>query len=443
MVSGVNIALPTIGEELGAGAILLTWLSTAYTLATGVFLMPFGKLADIRGRVRVFAAGTLIYTLFSALSALMSSAEALLAARVLQGIGAAMIFATSAAILTAIYPAHERGKVLGINVAAVYSGLSLGPFLGGAMVEAWGWRSVFWINVPLGLVTLGLTAGGTRNDRAESPEDSFDLSGALIYGLAVVALMLGFSRLPAWEGAALIAAGLAAGATFLVRQGRVSSPLLELRLFRGNRMFTFSSLAVLIDYAATASVGFLLSLYLQYIQGLSPREAGLVLVAQPVMQAVFSPLAGRLSDRVETRVVATGGMLLTVSGLTMLTFVGEDTRLGYVIACLLLLGVGFGFFSSPNTSAIMGAVERRFLGVASGVVGTMRVFGQMLSMGTAMILFALHMGQEEVTPALHGTFVSSVRQAFMISAGLCCVAVVISIARGKNNRAGEGSEAGR
>ncbi len=442
MISGVNVALPMISAEFGAGAILLSWLSTSYTLASAVFLLPFGKLADIYGRKRVFLAGTCLYTVASLLCALVNSTSMLITTRVIQGIGAGMVFATSTAILTSVYPASERGKVLGINVAAVYLGMSVGPFLGGVMVEAWGWRSVFLANVPLGIVTVALTTARMRGEWVGSPGEAFDLAGSTIYGVSVVALMLGFSQLPAVWGAGLIVAGAAAGAAFLARQVRIEHPVLDLRLFRGNRVFILSSLAALANYAATASVAFLLSLYLQYIKALTPREAGIVLIAQPVVQTVFSPLAGRLSDRMEARVVASTGMAFTAIGLTMLTFLGEGSSLIYVVACLLVLGFGFGLFSSPNTSAIMGAVERRYYGVASSLVGTMRVFGQMLSMGTAMILFALYIGQAQITPEYYGRFLLSARTSFGIAAVLCALGILASLARGRARVAEEAEAAG-
>lgn len=431
MISGINIALPMIGAEFGASAILLTWLSTSYTLASAVFLLPFGKLADIYGRKRIFLAGTGLYTVASLLCALVHSTEMLLITRVIQGIGAGMVFATSTAILTSVYPPSERGKVLGINVAAVYLGTSVGPFLGGVMVEAWGWQSVFLANVPLGLATVALTVTRVQGEWVGSPGDTFDLAGSAVYGVAVVALMTGFSQLPAVRGAWLILAGLVAAAVFVVRQGRIAHPVLELRLFRGNRVFILSNLAALANYAATSSVAFLLSLYLQYIKALTPREAGVVLIAQPIVQCLFSPLAGRLSDRIEARVVASTGMAFTAIGLTMLTLLGEGTSQAYVIVCLLVLGLGFGIFSSPNTNAIMGSVERRYYGVASSMVGTMRVFGQMLSMGTTMILFALYIGQAQITPAYYDRFLVSTRTAFAIAAALCALGILASLARGR------------
>ncbi len=431
MMSGVNIGLPAIGQELALSAIAQSWVATAYSLSTGVFLLPFGKLADIHGRKRVFVLGVVLYTIGCALCGLAASAGILLASRIFQGIGAAMISATSIAILTSIYPPMQRGRVLGINVAAVYIGLSVGPYLGGALVESLGWRSVFWVNVPLALLTLAFTLWKVKGEWADSPDEPFDLLGSAIYGISVVALMIGFSRLPDLGGVWLVLAGVLAGAAFLLRQARIPAPLLDLELFRGSRVFTLSTLAALIDYASTNSVTFLLSLYLQYIKALSPREAGAIMVAQPLVQAIFSPLAGWLSDRVETRWVASLGLGFTFTGLLMLTRLNATTPIGYIIACLLVLGFGFALFSSPNTSAIMGSVRRRHYGVASGMVATVRTFGQMLSMGLVMILFSVFMGQVQITPAHHAQFLQSVRVAFVISSALCALALVASLARGE------------
>ncbi|MBM3190949.1 MAG: MFS transporter, partial [Chloroflexi bacterium] len=212
---------------------------------------------------------------------------------------------------------------------------------------------------------------------------------------------------------------------------RARHPVLDLRLFRGNRTFTLSSLAALIDYSATSSVTFLMSLYLQVVRGMSPRLAGTVLVAQPVLMAIFSPLAGRLSDRIEPRLVASAGMSTMVVGLTLLALLQPETELAYVLVCLVLLGLGFAFFSSPNVSAIMGSVARQYYGVASGMVGTMRLFGQMLSMGIAMLLFSIYIGQVQITPANYDRFMLSARTNFAISALLCVLGVLASASRGR------------
>lgn len=431
MGSSVNIALPDIGREFTMNAVLLGWVPTSYLLAAAMFLVPFGRIADIYGRKKVYVYGISLYTLFSLLSAVAGSAAALISFRVLQGIGGAMIFGTGMAILTSVFPPRERGKALGINVAAVYTGLSLGPFLGGFMTHYWGWRSIFLANVPLGLVVIALVVWKLKGEWAEAEGEQFDFTGSVIYSLALVSVMYGFSLLPTMPGVWLSLAGVLGILAFVKWEAKVDSPVLDVNLFRRNTVFALSNLAALINYSATFAVAFLLSLYLQFIKGLSPQSAGLILVSQPVVMAVFSPFAGRLSDRIEPRIVASIGMALTTAGLGLLTFLDAQTPLAFILTSLILLGFGFAFFSSPNSNAVMSAVERRFYGVASGTLGTMRLLGQMLSMGIAMLIFAVYMGKVQITPAYYPLFMSSVTTAFVIFAVLCFGGIFASLARGK------------
>ncbi len=431
MSSSVNIALPSIGKALSIDAVLLSWVATAYLLAAAMFLVPFGRIADIYGRKRVFTCGMLLDGFSSLLAATSTSASFLIVCRVLQGIGGAMIFGTGVAILTSIFPPGERGRALGINVAAVYSGLSLGPFLGGLLTQHLGWRSVFLVNTPLGLGIVAVVAWKLKGEWAGAKGERFDLIGSAIYSLALVAVMYGLSRLPATVGVGLILAGAVGIVAFVRREIRTQNPVLDVNLFGHNTVFAFSNLAALINYSATSAVGFLLSLYLQYIKGFSPQNAGLVLVAQPVMQAIFSPFAGRLSDQVEPRVVASSGMGCTVVGLFLFTFLDEGTPLPFIVASLILLGFGFALFSSPNTNAIMGAVEKRFYGVASATLGTMRLTGQMLSMGIAMLIFALHIGRVQITPEYYSLFLKSAQVAFTVFVVLCFGGIFASLARGR------------
>ena len=315
MGSATNVALPSIGHEFGMDAVLLSWVPTSYLLAAAIFLVPFGRLADIHGRKRVFTYGTALFTLGSLLTALAASAAMLLAARVVQGIGSSMIFGTGVAILTSVFEPGERGRVLGINVAAVYTGLSAGPFLGGLLTENLGWRSIFWLMVPLGLIVIAFVVWRLKGEWAEARGESFDLAGSVIYALALVALMYGFSRLPELLGGGLILLGLAGLAAFAAWELRARNPVLNIHLLVGNRTFALSNLAALLNYAANSATSFLLSLYLQYIQALTPQQAGVVLVAEPIVQATLSPLAGWLSDRIEPRLVASLGMGVTAAGL--------------------------------------------------------------------------------------------------------------------------------
>jgi len=430
MGSSLNIALPSIGREFSIGALVLGWISTAYLLSSAMFLVPFGKLADRRGRKRIFVWGLVVYGVGSLLSGLAPSVGTLIAARVVQGVGGAMIFGTGVAILTSVFPPQERGRVLGLNVAAVYVGLSVGPFLGGVLTQQWGWRSIFFLNVPLAAVIAALAAWKLQGEWRAGDGEGFDWAGSVLYGLGLVALIYGFSRLPSAIGAVLTLAGILVLALFALWEGRARTPVLELSLFRRNPAFTFSNLAALINYSATSAVGFLLSLYLQSVRGVNPQQAGLILLAQPVVQALFSPLAGWASDRVKPRIVASTGMGLTVVGLALLYPLASSTATPYIIGVLALLGFGFALFSSPNTNAVMSSVDRSHYGVASATLATMRLTGQMLSMGIVMLIFALFMGGTAVTPQTAPRFLTSVRAAFSVFVVLCFLGVFASLARG-------------
>ena len=431
MGSSIAIALPSIGRDLAMDAILLGWVATTYILASVMFLVPIGRIADIYGRKRIFTCGMITYTTASLLSAISTSAAMLISFRVLQGIGGAMVFSTGVAILTSVFPPQERGRVLGIYAAAVYIGLLVGPFVGGLLTQHLGWRSIFWINVPLGLLMIALIFWKLKGEWAEAKGEKFDFVGSIIYSLMLIAIMYGFTMLPEMTGAVLILAGALGIIAFLKWENRVEHPVLNTSLFRKNRVFALSNLAAFINYSATFAVGFLMSLYLQYIKGLTPQNAGLVLVASPVIQAIFSPIAGRLSDRIEPRIVSSVGMGIVVIGLILFIFLDMTTSLWYIIAGLIILGFGFALFASPNTNAVMSSVEKKSYGIASATVATSRQLGMVFSMGMVMMIFAVHIGRVQITPEYYPDFLSSVNTAFSIFAVLCFGGVFASIARGK------------
>jgi EmrB/QacA subfamily drug resistance transporter len=431
MASAVAVALPSIARDFAMNAVQMSWVASAYLLAAAAFLLPCGRLADIHGRKKVFTIGTLFIGGASLLAGLAPSAGIFLFARVLQGMGGAMIFGTSVAILTSVFPPQRRGWVLGINVAATYSGLSMGPFIGGLLTQSFGWRSVFLINVPLGLLVLSALWLKMRREWAECRGESFDWKGSLGYSLMLTAFMLGFTWLPGWRGAAMLLIAVAAFPLFMRWETRSAHPIFQARLLRGNPVFAFSNLAALINYSATFAISFLLSLYLQYIKGFPPRTAGLVLIAQPLVMALFSPLAGRLSDRLEPRVVASLGMGLCAAGLFAFAWLGQTSGLGFIVAALVLVGFGFALFSSPNTNAVMGSVEKKYYGVAASTLGTMRIAGQMLSMGIATLVFSIFIGKVRITPANFTHFLSGMRASFVIFFILCVGGVFFSLARGR------------
>jgi EmrB/QacA subfamily drug resistance transporter len=430
MGSAVNIALPSIGGELEMDAVLLTWVATAYLLAAAIFLIPFGRLSDLIGRKRVFLWGMAIVTVLNFALGLALSGWMVVILRFIQGIGAAMIFGTGLALLTAVYPKEQRGSVLGLNVAAVYVGLSIGPAGGGMITELLGWRWVFFSIVPMGLLVIGVTLWRVKGDLAGSEGERFDIKGTLLYSLSITLVLLGFSTLPDRMGMALITAGGLAGFLFLFWGSWAKSPVLDMNLFRRNRVFAYSNLAALIHYSATFAIAFLLSLYLQYVRGMTPWEAGAVILVQPIMMAGFSPLTGRLSDVVEPRVVASIGMAITTAGLAAFVLLAPETDIWMIILVLVIIGIGYALFSSPNTNAVMSSVPAKAYGVASGTVGTMRLLGQVFSMGIATVLFAVLIGRQQITPALHDEFMLAVNTAFAIFAVLCFIGVMASLARG-------------
>jgi MFS family permease len=415
--SSITVALPAMAAQFHIDAVTLGWITSAYIIAAAVFIVPFGRYADIIGRKKIFLAGLIVFTLASLGCAFAPAEGLLIGARFLQGIGGAMLFATSVAIVTQVYGPGERGWALGITIATVYAGLSVGPFLGGILTDHFGWPSIFLINVPIGIATLALTVWGIKYEWADAAGERFDLGGAVIYGIMLFTLVYGMLLLPDPAGLAGI-------------EKRPVNPLIDFSVFVNNRTFVFSNIAAMINYGATYGVGVLLSLYLQYIRGFSAGTAGLILVAQPVVQTFFSPLAGRLSDRIEPRIVATAGMAITALGLSFFIFLTPSTPLYLIVISLMVLGFGYGLFSSPNTNAIMSSAHRKHLGLASGMVATMRSLGQLLSMAIAMFCFAVFIGPDAITPAVYPALMTSITVAFVAFTVLCIVGIVASYVRG-------------
>lgn len=429
MMSAVAITLPVVQTELGATAVQLSWVAAGYILALAAILLPVGRLADIFGRKRTFIWGTAMFVAFSLCASLAWSVSSLVALRVLQGVGAAMILSTAVAIVTDLYPRSERGKAMGILVACVYLGLSVGPLVGGMMTDLAGWRSVFFLSMPLGLVCVAL-AMRIEGEWRPAQGERFDVLGSVYYALFVICFVNGLTGLASPEkGVPLLTAAAALVLMFVLRSRRAVHPIIELSLFTSNRVFLLSSLATLINYAGTFAVGFLLSLYLQVVKGYSPLGAGLVLVIQPVIQSLLSPLAGRLSDRFNAAGLASMGMGLCALGLLGICTLSASSSLWVIGAILALLGVGFALFASPNMSVIMGSVEPRHYSIASSLVGTMRTFGMSLSMGITTVVFGFLLHGRQVSPETVPQFLSSMHIIFAACAVLCVLGVFCSLGR--------------
>lgn len=431
MLSAVTVALPAIGTELSMNAVQLSWIPQSFSLAMAVFVLPFARLADIWGRKKIFAIGLSIATVSTLLSALSTSFLMLVSLRVLQGVGMSMLYSTSVAMLISSYLPAERGKVLGINVAAVYSGISLGPVIGGILTQNFGWRSVFFLFVVLQVPALVLLLARIRTEWREARGEKFDIPGALLFAVMLFCIMYGFSLLPAAPGIWTIAIGIIGLVAFIAWERKAASPMFNIQLLTRNRMFAFSNLTQMLYYVAVFAVAIILSLYLQYVKGFSPQDAGLILLAQPVVQAALSPIAGRLSDRVQPRVIVSTAAAIEVVGLVLLLIATANTGLLLIIVSLVLLGVGLAFFAAPNTNAIMSSVDKKYYGVASATEMATRSLGMAFSMGILMLLFSLYMGTAQITPEHYAAFVDSIRMALIIFAGFCVCCIVVSSVRGK------------
>ena len=431
IASAINIAIPAIGREFGGAASEVSWTVTGYLLTTAAALLPAGRLGDIYGRGNVFFVGLWGFVVSSLACAQAATLGWLILFRSLSGLAAAMIFATSMAILTTTYPVERRGLVLGINVTAVYLGGSMGPVLGGLLTEWYGWRSIFYFVMALSALAALLARRGVPAETRRRGEGRFDLGGAVLNVMMLCALIFGCSGLSASSSAWwFVVGGLGLVVLFVLWELRQVQPLLEVRLFVRSRSFAMSNLAAMINYAATFGIGFLLSLRLQIGMELSERVTGLILLAQPIAMTALSTYAGSLSDHIEPRFLASAGMGITALGLLALAFVGVHSSLWLTIGILFFIGVGFAFFGSPNNNAIMSAVPREYLGAASAMLATVRMTGMSFSMALSATIISWEIGGGALSQADPIKLESGVHLAFLLFAGLCLLGTVASMSRG-------------
>ncbi|MDR0546852.1 MAG: MFS transporter [Dysgonamonadaceae bacterium] len=431
MGSAINLSLPQIGDAFSLTAVSISWIATAYLIATAIFQVPFARLADLIGRKKVFIAGLLLFGLTTFSCGLAISGTMLIVLRALSGLGCAMMFGTSMAILTAIFPPQERGKAIGINTSVVYFALASGPYLGGLMTHYWGWQSLFYLIGILGLLIAVAAWLFLKGEWIESKGERFDYTGSTIYAAGLFGLIFGFSELPKIQSFIWIAIGIAAFVIFVLYELKDKQPVFNVRIFSGNKVFSLSCISALINYACTSASAFLLSLYLQYIRGFNSLHAGRILIIQACVQCVVSFYAGKMSDKVNPSIPATAGMVITAAGLTGLVFLTPGTPLVFLIGLISLLGLGFGMFSSPNSNIIMSSVDKKQYGQASATIGTMRLTGQAFSMGIAMMSISLFVGNRKITPEVHPLFMQSLRLSFEICAALCLVGAYASSFRKK------------
>lgn len=445
--SVVTIAIPSIASSMTLGLETVVWIALSYLLVLTVLLINAGRLADLRGRKRSYILGFVVFTAASALCGASASGFQLVLFRALQGSGAALIASNSPAIVTESFQSWERGKALGINAMAVYVGLMAGPVIGGVLVQSFGWRSVFYVNVPIGILVVGLASLKLRERRTAPLGESFDLAGAATLSVALaaflVALTLGGSY--GWTSLPILGLLLVTVSAFLLfvyTESRLAShPTFDLSLFTRNRLFAAANIAALLNYIAVSGVTLMMSIYLQDVQGLQPESAGLFLIAMAVAMALLSPFSGWLSDRFGSRLLSSSGMLIVTVGLVALSQLSLTSSIDDIVLRLALLGIGFGLFASPNTRAIMGSVERTKLGVASGTLSTMRSTGQSIGLAMVGAVIATALPSEAVLQLFTGLtaqnavarddFILGMRNLFLIASAISAVGTFASLVRGR------------
>lgn len=437
--SSLNIAIPEIEREFSVSAALIGWVATAYLLTNAALLLVSGWLGDRFGRMPVYLVGLVITTVTTALAAFSPSVGFLISVRAVQGIGSSLVFANSIAIISDAFSPDRRGQALGLTVAATYLGLSLGPVVGGALIHTIDWRAIFSVPVLCGIISLASSALVLKKTRPANvlPTGKVDYAGMLFSILILLFFVSGIS-IPGnsiASGIILICAGIIALGIFIrIEHCRSDWRLLDISLFKDNRLFSFSCLAALLNYSATFASGFLLSVWLQYTKSLASHEAGLILVAQPTIQAIFSPVFGRISDRVDKRILASAGMALTTCAIFWLAWASKGQELSAIIVGLVLSGTGFALFSSPNSNAIMSAVAPRYYGTASAILALSRTAGQLFSMGLVTAGFTLGFGTTHLGKIEPGVLASSISHLFFIMGLILVPGIVFSLLRNKGTQ---------
>ena len=430
--SVVNTTLPVITDYFKTDVATIEWVVTTYLLVVSGLLLSVGRLGDLRGNKVAYVWGFVIFVVGSALCGLAPSPVFLIAARGLQAIGASMLFANSPAILTKNFPASQRGQALGLQGAMTYLGLTTGPFLGGWLADTFGWHSVFYINVPIGLFAIWLSITIIPRDAPAGRSEKFDLAGALTFLIGLVALLFALNQGHnlGWTSPiilGLFSASLLTLGLFTWIEMRIPAPMLDLSLFK-RRVFTMSTISPILNYICVYSVLFLTPFYLIQGRGLSASQAGLILTAQPIIMALTAPFSGRMSDRIGSRIPTTLGMLILAGGLFMVSRVTLESPFWLVVLGLGIGGLGTGLFVAPNNSALMGDAPRNRQGIAAGVLALARNVGMVLGIGLTGAIFTTIVSKDN--PGGAGTLVHAFNAGLLFASGVALLAAIVSFARG-------------
>jgi EmrB/QacA subfamily drug resistance transporter len=430
--SVVNTILPVVTEYFKTDVATIEWVVTTYLLVVSGLLLSVGRLGDLRGNKVAYIWGFVVFVIGSALCGSSPSPLFLITARGLQAIGAAMLFANSPAILTKNFPASQRGQALGLQGAMTYLGLTTGPFLGGWLSDTFGWHSVFYINVPIGIIAITLSLIVIPRDTPAGQTEKFDLAGAFTFMVGLVALLFALNQGHAMGWTSPIILGLCSASLLILGlftwiEMRVPTPMLDLSLFK-RRVFTMSTLSPILNYICVYSILFLTPFYLIQGRGLDAARAGLILTAQPIIMAITAPISGRLYDRIGSRILTTVGMFIMAVGLFLISRVTVDSPFWIIVLGLAVGGFGTGLFVAPNNSALMGDAPRNRQGIAAGVLALARNVGMVLGIGLTGAIFTTFLSKGNPNDA--ATLVHAFDNGLLFASGVALLAAVTSFARG-------------
>ncbi|MFL7870498.1 MAG: DHA2 family efflux MFS transporter permease subunit [Anaerolineales bacterium] len=430
--SVVNTILPVVTDYFKTDVATIEWVVTTYLLVVSGLLLSVGRFGDLRGNKVAYIWGFVVFVAGSALCGSAPSPVFLIASRGLQAIGASMLFANSPAILTKNFPASQRGQALGLQGAMTYLGLSTGPFLGGWLSDTLGWHSVFYINIPIGLIAITLSLIVIPKDTPAGQTEKFDLAGASTFLVGLIALLFALNQGHnlGWTSPiilGLFSASLLILGLFTWIERRIPAPMLDLSLFK-RRVFSMSTISPILNYICVYSVLFLTPFYLIQGRGLSASQAGLILTAQPIIMALTAPVSGRLSDRIGSRIPTTLGMIILGAGLFLLSRLTLESPFWLIVLGLAIGGFGTGLFVAPNNSALMGDAPRNRQGIAAGVLALSRNVGMVLGIGLTGAIFTTFLSKGNPNDA--ATLVHAFDNGLLFASGVAMLAAITSFARG-------------
>jgi EmrB/QacA subfamily drug resistance transporter len=423
--SVVNTILPVMQNAFGSNVVTIEWVVTIYLLVLSGLLLTFGRLGDLRGHKIIYVWGFGIFVISSALCGGATSPQILILFRGIQAIGAAMLASNSPAILTGTFPGNMRGKALGLVSMMTYLGLTVGPSFGGWLAQAFGWQSIFYINIPVGALALTLSLFFIPNGPGVDNGQRFDVTGGMLFLAGLTALLLGLNEGAEWGWSSLPIIGCLTGAfliliLFIFVESRSQTPMLDLSMFKAP-LFSASVISAVLNYICVYSITFLMPFYLIQGRGLNSAQAGLLLTAQPILMAIAAPISGVISDRAGSRLPGMIGMTLLSTGLFLLASFGKASSMLFAGMALAVAGLGTGIFISPNTSALMGAAPKQRQGIASGVQAAARNVGMVLGIGLAGAIFTTHLLQNTPEALFQGT-----SMGFLAAGGVALLGVIVS-----------------